>query len=144
MLIVQTHQASTYWSFKPEDQLFFITHNGHLTVEHLIENLRKIREDHSLPRELKVLQDSRQAHFLFDISNVHLIVHEFTRMAEAFDHVRWADIHTNPKTTAYSFLFANSLPHTGDAYRLFSSNEEALNWLTYKQDVPIKGYKVKA
>jgi len=141
MLVVQTRQASTYWSFKPEDQLFIITHNGHLTIEHLIENLQKIHDDPTLPRKLKVLQDSRHAQFLFDISNIHLIVTEFTRTLMAFDHVMWADVHANPKTTAYSFLFANSLPHTGDAYRLFSSDEEALNWLNLKQSNPFKHIK---
>jgi hypothetical protein len=141
MLVVQTRQASTYWSFKPEDQMFIITHNGLLTIEHLIENLRKIHDNPTLPKNLKVLQDSRHAQYLFDINNIHLIVAEFTHTLSAFDHVMWADVHANPKTTAMSFLFANSLPHTGDLYRLFSSDEEAINWLTHKQTAPFKRVK---
>jgi hypothetical protein len=139
MLIVQTQQGSTNWSLHPEEKLITITHHGLLTSEHLIENLHKLKENHSLPRNLKVLQDAREAHFMFDISHMQQIVAEFTLMAQAFEHIRWADVHSSPKTTAYSYLFANSLPHTGDAYRLFSSPEEAMNWLTFKQELSIKG-----
>ena len=143
MLALQKYQATTYWSFIPDDQLFVISHNGPMTYEHIKENFQKIAADKTLPRQLNVLHDCRNSPFSFDISKVKHLADEFQRMCLCFEKVTWADLHNQPKNTAYGFLFANLLPHTRDQYRLFSSEEEAINWLTHKQGTPIKQLKYK-
>lgn len=143
MLAIHTSQGSTYWSFMPEDRLFVISHNGQLSLEHMKDNYMKIASDHSLPRQLNVLHDCRNAQFLFDISKVNVLVEAFQHMSLCFEQVMWADLHNQPKTTAYGFLFANLLSNTRDQYRLFSSEDEAINWLTHKQMLPIKQLKFK-
>ncbi|MBN2744550.1 MAG: hypothetical protein JXR39_11715 [Marinilabiliaceae bacterium] len=143
MLAIHTTTGSTYWTFMSEDQLFVISHNGQLSYEHMRENYLKIAADRSLPRTLNVLHDCRNGHFTYDIGRVQELVSIFEEMSLCFDQVVWADLHNQPKMTAYGFMFANLIDNPRIQYRLFSSEEEAMGWLTNKRVLAIKQLKVR-
>ncbi len=108
--------------------LEFFTQNQ-ATLEGMLEVLEFLKTDRDLPRNLRILEDGREAIASFPIHEFASISEKLKEVLVEYNSIKHAVIHKTPVNTVYAMIFGQK--HAPPNYRIevFSTREAALAWL---------------
>ncbi len=109
--------------------VIYARQEGSISIEQMLDGLRFMAENTSLPRQLRIIEDSRKAKITFTHNDIELIVNAINEMMVKYESVRHAVLLDSPINTVFAMLF--NTKRLSVAYRLevFASVERALSWL---------------
>ena len=100
-----------------------------VTLESMLESIKLIEEDFSLPRELRILEDATNSRATFNIHDVKNIYLKMKKAAENYTYMKHAVVHNSKKNTAYALFVETLTRHARYELRVFSSMRAAEKWL---------------
>ncbi|MFA5298019.1 MAG: hypothetical protein WC389_07405 [Lutibacter sp.] len=102
---------------------------GEVYLKEILDYIISTKENNSFPRLLKIITDTNDANFNFDINDLEIIIAENEKSLEKYDYIIDAIIVDNPKNTAISMLYQKLGENGKYKFEVFSTKKAALNWL---------------
>lgn len=120
--------------FNEETEIMHVYYSENIRVEEVLESDKAIFTDKSLPRDLKILEDAREASYELTVTDNQLILNQARSLIINFYSVLSAFVQDKPLETAINidYQYSNDLPNF--KYRVFTEVEAALNWLSNGYD----------
>ncbi|NVO01302.1 MAG: STAS/SEC14 domain-containing protein [Bacteroidetes bacterium] len=116
--------------FNKEEGILYFKVRGDVTFEKMIENVESLGNDSTLPKKLKILEDSRLT------KDSNLKVEELPAIAEKlqeylgdFHSIRHAVVHESAINTAIAMVFNKLFSYKNYEINVFSTIEGAKTWL---------------
>ena len=103
---------------------------GDIFVNDITDYINSTRLNTSLPRDLRILTDSRNSNMLIKPEEVQLIVEANNKSLEVYTYIIDAIILENPHDIAISYLFQELSKASNYFFKLFSTYDAAFEWLT--------------
>lgn len=116
-------------SFNKNTNILEVIYTGNITSQEIIELNRAIKNNKQYPRVLKIIADTKEAHFNFPIKDLDIIVEETIIALEFYTKMIDAIIIDNPKNTVLTVLYKNLFKTKNYEFEIFATKEAALNWL---------------
>jgi len=89
-----------------------------------------MQEKDKLPRQLKILVDSRRAKYDTKASDLQVILKKITEHHKKFEIIKLTVVQQNPYETAISMIMKDMLKGVGNVYfEVFSTEQAAVLWL---------------
>lgn len=109
--------------------LVYARQEGSVSIDQMLDGLRFMAENTSLPRQLRIIEDSRKAKVTFSHNDIEQLVNAINELMIHYEGVRHAVVLDSPINTVFAMLF--NTKRLSVAYRLevFASVEAALAWL---------------
>ena len=105
---------------------------GAIHLSELIELANNILSCTSYPRKLKILDDQRNADYLFAPEDLDKILDVVLKNIDKFTSVKHAILIDSPKEAAYTYLFSEMALRTKKyKLRVFTTPARAIDWLSY-------------
>lgn len=102
---------------------------GEVYLREILDYIISTKENDSFPRVLKIITDTNNANFNFEINDLEKIIIENEKSLKKYDFIFDAIIVDNPKNTAISMLYQELGKNDRYKFDIFSTREAALNWL---------------
>jgi hypothetical protein len=102
---------------------------GKLSIDEILEHYRKIRQNNTYPRDLKVLIDCRSTRLAVKLDDVSRIVEAAKNTIPKYSRLREAILITAPYETVIATLFEQNARFKNYHFKLFNSENAALRWL---------------
>lgn len=116
--------------FDEEAGILFVKYEGNLKAEEIIEFIGGLQLNDSYPRDLKIFINSANTIFNFETSDIQLIADANNLFLEKYNTAKVVIIHDTPHELAYSMLFERLAINKKYMFKVFSTEDEALWWLT--------------
>lgn len=115
--------------FLKKSGVFYVNFSETVTVEDIKNYLLNFEKLDNLPQHFLSLHDLRGTDMILNAEDIIFISELTEKVTSSYKSVKTAFLADKPKLTAYSFLF--SVDHNSEKTnrQVFSSEEEALNWL---------------
>lgn len=115
--------------FNSEINILEVSYQGKISMEELFEYGRKIRNNKTYPRDLKIFTDATKADYAIKEKDIHTLLRSIEKDVNDYYKVKSAMLHSSPKETAISMIleFEEKIPKY--SHRIFSTREAALQWL---------------
>ena len=115
--------------FDHQKQILVTRFEGEIFLKEIIDyiNVTKINKDY--PRELRILTDSSKSNMLLSAEDLPMIVEENNNALKEYTYIVDAIVLGNPHDTAISYLYKEISKNKNYFFKLFSSNEAAIQWL---------------
>lgn len=109
--------------------LVYARQEGSVSIDQMLDGLRFMAKNTSLPRQLRIIEDSRKAKVTFSHNDIEQLVNAINELMIHYEGVRHAVVLDSPINTVFAMLF--NTKRLSVAYRLevFASVEAALAWL---------------
>ena len=120
------------YHFNDDLQILEVIYKGDIKSEDPFKLTKYIRDDNKLPRKLKVLIDASNGNYNFDPASVGEFIKDINLTLKKYEFIKEAFIHSKPKETAYSILFASGQIESNYYHNIFSTKEAAFQWLIDK------------
>lgn len=117
------------FEYNPEKEIIYVKYDGLITLQDLIEYMKGLTEQTIQLKRIKVLEDARDGYVSDDIQDVDEILKTFQHYSKQREHVVIATIQDKPVETALNLLFQSLLDIPNHHYKVFSTQEAAINWL---------------
>ncbi len=102
---------------------------GDLSIEEILGHYDEIRQNDTYPRDLKVMIDCRSTRLAVRLDDVTRIVEAAKSTIPRYKRLREAILITAPYETVVATLFEQNARFGNYNFRLFSSENAALQWL---------------
>jgi len=102
---------------------------GEVTLNEIVDYIRKTKKNKSYPRVLKILTDATKSHMNLVFSDLDIIVAENHKSIEQYNCIIDAILIDTPNETVLSMLY-QELAKTGKyKFKIFATSEAAIYWL---------------
>ena len=115
--------------FDEIDNILYTKSIGMVNLEDMLKNLDNLSHDTVLPKHLKVVEDAREAIVTFSESELHLLAAKLELVADNFNLIKHAVVHSSPMNTALSILVSGMVKRENYYLKVFSTLEGAINWV---------------
>ncbi len=102
---------------------------GDLSIEEILGHYEEIRQNETYPRDLKVVIDCRSTRLAVKLDDITHIVKAAGNTIPRYESLREAILVTAPYETVVATLFEQNARFENYHFRLFHSENEALQWL---------------
>jgi hypothetical protein len=103
---------------------------GVVGIQEIAEHIKKLGSDESLPADLRILTDTRNAVFDFNTKSIDLLIEALKNSNIKHTSIKDAIIQDSPDITAYAFIYGKMISHRQNhQLRIFSTISSAINWL---------------
>lgn len=104
--------------------------DGPIHLQEFIDNTHNILRNKSYPKKLRILDDHRNADYLFTPEDIDKILETLLEDIDNYKSVKHAILVNSPKETAYTYLFF-LMTDNNKIYKLHIFNEaaSAIDWL---------------
>lgn len=102
---------------------------GEVTLNEIVEYIRKTKENKSYPRVLKILTDATKSHMNLVFEDLKIIVAENYKSIEQYDYIIDAIVLESPKETALSMLYQELAKTRKYKFKIFATREASIYWL---------------
>lgn len=119
------------YKFNTESNILEANYIGEVTCDEVINYIQTTKNNHQLPRVLKIISDTRNGLFNFSISDLDTIVDANNQSLENYDTIIDAIIVDNPKNTVLTVLFKQLANTKKYKFEIFATKDAALNWLKH-------------
>jgi len=119
------------YKFNTESNILEANYIGEVTCDEVINYIHTTKNNHQLPRVLKIISDTRNGFFNFSISDLDAIVDANNQSLENYDTIIDAIIVDNPKNTVLTVLFKQLANTKKYKFEIFATRDAALNWLNH-------------
>lgn len=119
------------YKFNQKIQVLEVSYKGEITLSDLITYGENIKNDKSLPRDIKILTDATSANYQISPTDVEEMLKLLKEQVKPYKSVKSAVFHNKPHETAISYLVDNGKSIPNYKHKAFSSREAALYWLQY-------------
>lgn len=119
------------YKFNTESNILEANYIGEVTCDEVINYIQTTKNNHQLPRVLKIISDTRNGLFNFSISDLDTIVDANNQSLENYDTIIDAIIVDNPKNTVLTVLFKQLANTKKYKFEIFATRDAALNWLNH-------------
>jgi hypothetical protein len=107
----------------------FVKSDPVITLKSKLILLDSFKNNESLPRKLRIVDDAADSKLNFTISGVRQLIRKSNELAECYDSIKYAVILNNSLYVAY-VIFAEAITTNSDfLVKAFSSEENARIWL---------------
>lgn len=118
------------YSFNEESIILETKTSGILKIEDIINHYDEIARDDTLPRNLKVLIDTRGTQFDVKMNEMSLATNTVKNVLQKYNYIKEAILVDKPSTTVVAMLFEiNSTGFESYNFQVFSTENAARNWL---------------
>lgn len=119
------------YKFNTESNILEANYIGEVNCDEVINYIQTTKNNHQLPRVLKIISDTRNGLFNFSISDLDTIVDANNQSLENYDTIIDAIIVDNPKNTVLTVLFKQLANTKKYKFEIFATKDAALNWLKH-------------
>ena len=102
---------------------------GDLSIDEILGHYNEIRQNTSYPRDLKVIIDCRSTRLAVKLDDVTRIIEAAKSTIPKYKRLREAILITAPYETVVATLFEQNARFKNYHFRLFNSENAALQWL---------------
>jgi hypothetical protein len=117
------------YEFNIDLQILEVYYLGDINLSDLMDYGEMVRQNNSLPRDLKILTDATTAIYKFTPAEVTILFDALVEQIKSYSTVRTAVIQHKPLETALSFLVDSQEPIESYEHKVFSTRRAALDWL---------------
>lgn len=119
------------YNFNKTNGILYIRYVGNISIERLLDYIKRAGSDKALPRVLKVLEDRREGNFNFSIRENIRISKFAVQFAKNYNKAYMAAVNTKPKETAFAidYQIIFSKLSTKQTSKAFTTFEAAEDWL---------------
>jgi len=110
-------------------ELIKVLYSGIIAKEDILQYIKLIDEDESLPEMLLILGDARKAEFNFDTASLDSFAEAVNKSIKKFKKVREAFIQSTPFGTALSILYNQLQKDSRYESAVFTTEKAAMEWL---------------
>ena len=115
--------------FNAEKGVLYALVTGKIEFEEMMERAEMLGQRKDLPRDLKILEDAREAIAGFGVSEIKPMLRNMEKHLHNYDSVRHAVVHSNPLNTAFALMADQFRKDKKYRIRVFSTVEAAEKWL---------------
>ncbi len=115
--------------FNRNENILYVTVSMNVDINDMFKAIDFWGNDNSLPRKLRILEDSRNAITDFTRTKFEQILERIENHLTKFDEVRHAVINTNPKNTAFILLAEKLMKLKNYSIDIFVTETAAKKWL---------------
>ena len=117
--------------FIEETGILSIKARGNIDYWEVIDLYKYIQNDDSLPRKLKILINTTQSKFDFEIKYYEGISKAIEGVIMKYEIIKEAMIVDSPFETAVATMFEDKTIFENYSFKVFSTKEAAQNWLDF-------------
>ena len=105
---------------------------GKATVDDLVSGLSNLADNEELPRDLRIIEDSRKVKAVISQKELLSVVPILEKLIDNYTSIFHAVIHTDQKNTAMSFLLNELIKNNKYHLQVFSTTQAAKDWIGIK------------
>lgn len=109
--------------------LIFALQSGQISIEAMERGLAYINNDQELPRNLRILEDSRNVTITFTKKDMKPLLTAINKTATKYEVIRHAVILDSPVNTVFALIFRSKQLASNYLLEVFSTTGAALKWL---------------
>ena len=117
------------FSYDDELGILHTITGGDLSIDEILGHYQEIRQNNTYPRDLKVIIDCRTTRLAVKLDNVSHIIEAAKNTIPKYMRLREAILITAPYETVVATLFEQNARFKNYNFRLFYSENAALQWL---------------
>lgn len=114
-----------------ENSIFQVQLKGDIRFKDIINYLKDFGELEHLPQDILLLYDLDRIETDFSLSEIRMISHLAELSTKKYNSVKTAIVVNDPKLTAFSSLFSESVKGKKTIRKIFSGKNTAIKWLHY-------------
>jgi hypothetical protein len=118
-----------YAHYDDQEGLLSMKVSGIVNFEDMTESLRLLCENDKLSRNLRILEDAREARITFTEKQIPELIARIRKVEKKYQSIRHAVIHTDPINTALALLMSRHLGPERYELEVFSTESGARLWL---------------
>lgn len=116
--------------YNADTNIYYIHYSDTVLLDEVLNTIETIGNDHTLPRELKILEDSSSKNVLITFTDLEKVVDKINEALGHFSYVKHAIIDAKPIVIAFTTLVDLKLDKSKFTICNFSTREAAIKWLT--------------
>lgn len=120
-----------FQKFDEDTGILYVNARGNIDFFEVIEFHNSVQKNKSLPRRLKILTDTRQSKFDFEIKYYDAISQVIGKLIKKYDIIKEAIITDPPYNSEIAFMFDDKTIYENYSFKVFTSEEAALKWLNF-------------
>ena len=117
------------YTFNEDLQILDVKYEGAINTEDILNHVRFISENNTLPRKLKILTDARNVNYNISPGSIPELTKALKQNLTRYEFIMDAFLHSKPKETAYSLLLEVEQKYNNYSHKVFTTKEAALEWL---------------
>lgn len=106
-----------------------VIYKGKVSIEDLIEFGENFSKNKTLPRNIKMLTDARNAEYTFDLDKIYVMLEKLKEHMKNYEMVIAAFIQSKPNETALSQIVEDENRAPNYIHKIFNTRQSALDWL---------------
>jgi hypothetical protein len=114
----------------------FVKSDTKVGIENMLKGLEFLKENSSLPRRLRILEDATHVNVNFDKNDFERIYNKLQEVSQNYISIRHAVIQDSPENTALAILLCKKLKFDNYTLGIFSSEQGATEWINNKNNIP--------
>jgi hypothetical protein len=120
----------TTYRFNTESGIIESRFEGVVGIQEIAEHIKKLGSDKTLPADLRILTDTRNAVFHFNTKSIDLLMDALKNSDIKHASIKDAIIQDSPDITAYTFIYGKMISdRQNHQLKIFSTISSAINWL---------------
>lgn len=116
--------------YDQEKQLLITQFTGDVDLNEYLSYIYSLNENPEYSRNINILIDFRNANSLYSISGIKKISDATKQAFQHYSSAKIAIIENNPLETALSILYQKITKQKNYRFRIFSTKDATLKWLT--------------
>lgn len=124
-----TTAADIYAHYDDQEGVLSIKVSGIVSFEDMTGSLNLLSENDMLSRNLKILEDAREARITFNEKQIPELITLIRKVEKKFQSIHHAVIHNDPVNTALALLMSRYLATGSYTLEVFSTESGARLWL---------------
>jgi hypothetical protein len=117
------------YKFNEELQILEVRYEGSIRISDLMEYGNSVFTDESLPRDLRILTDAKNASYILLPEEIPQVIKMTLKHIKPYNKVKAAFIQSKPIETALSLLLELEFKSGKYKHSVFSTRQAALHWL---------------
>jgi hypothetical protein len=109
--------------------LLFAKDDAIVSLKDMLYGLDYLEMNDSLPRNLRLLEDSTNVTVTFVVNDLDKILKRIHEVSEKYESIRHAVLHDSPVNTAYAFMMEKYIRDNRYKLKVFSTMSAAMAWL---------------
>lgn len=115
--------------YDENEGILYVKVEGVVGIEQMINGIDGLGNNNILSRNLKILEDAREAYITLNVNDVPLIFEKLKITLKNYKSLKHAVIHTDPLATAIAYLVENENNIENYKFAVFNTEQAARNWL---------------
>lgn len=118
-----------HYNFNPENQTVYADYSGCIEEEELLRYGRELLSLPDLPKDLKILEDGRNATYNFKLDINQKVLKNIRSLVPRFNTIKCAFVQDKPRESAYNLDYETRMPFRNFKYKVFFLRSNAEKWL---------------